>query len=147
MSQPMYHVAAIIVEDDLGRLVLQLRDDKRDISYPGHWGTWGGRVEDGEGPPEAAVREVYEELTLNVAIEALRYVTSIMLESPAREWHVFFWKAGTAVDRAIVNEGQRLGRFFMDEIAIGTLEGRPVHPVLLQLLEDFRSWREKSRTA
>lgn len=142
----MYQIAAVFIEDSTGRLVLQLRDDKPDIPYPGHWGLWGGRVEAGETPIEGAIREVQEELTLNVAQDALRFFRSIVLESPARTWHAFFWHAGNIVDAAIVMEGQRLGHFFVDEIAAGTLEGRPVHPVMLRLLDDFRVWREENHT-
>ena len=142
MSAPLYLVAAVFVEDDDSRLVLQLRDDKPDIPYPGYWGPWGGRVEDGESPIEGAAREVLEELTLNVQVNELRFFTSTVLESPAREWHAFFWKAGDAVDGAVVTEGQRLGRFHLGEIATGTLEGRPVHPVLLSLLDVYRLWRK-----
>ncbi len=147
MSQPMYHIAAVFIEDDEGRLVLQLRDDKQGIAYPGYWGTWGGRVEDGESPLEAAVREVFEELTLNAPMEALHFFTSTELESPTRTWHVFFWHAGALTEGAIVNEGQRLGRFHLREVAAGTLEGRPVHPVILRLLDDFCAWCEQYRAA
>lgn len=144
MSQNVIHVAAVFVEDDAGRLVLQLRDDKPEIRHPNHWSLWGGRVEDGESPPEAAVREVFEELMLNVPAGSLRFFTSIQLDSPAREWHVFFWQAGAAVEDAVVMEGQRLGRFGLNEIAAGTLEGRPVHPVLLHLLDEFCTWRKRT---
>jgi 8-oxo-dGTP diphosphatase len=143
MSAPAYQIATVFIEDAAGRLVLQLRDDKPDIPHPCHWGPWGGRVEAGESPLEGAAREVREELTLNVQVEWLRFFTMHVLESPAREWHAFFWQAGDAVDAASVTEGQRLGRFFVHEIATGTLEGRPVHPVLLCLLDDYRIWREQ----
>lgn len=144
MSAP-FQIATVFIEDAAGRLVLQLRDDKPDIPHPGHWGPWGGRVEDGENVVEGAAREVREELTLNVQVHELRYFTSKVLESPAREWHAFFWHAGDAVNDAVVTEGQRLGCFFVHEITSGTLEGRPVHPVLLSLLDAYCIWREEIR--
>jgi 8-oxo-dGTP diphosphatase len=45
-----------------GKVIAQLRDDKPDIFYPGHWSTLGGRVEDGETPDEAMQRELVEEI-------------------------------------------------------------------------------------
>lgn len=147
MSQHVIHVAAVFVEDDDGRLVLQLRDDIPNISSPGHWSVWGGRVEEGESPIEAAAREVREELTLNVQVEALRFVTSGVSISPPREWHAFYWKAGAEVNHAIVTEGQKMGRFTLDEIKAGMLEGRPVIPWILRTFEEFRIWREQIRTA
>jgi len=144
MSTLEWQIATVFIEDAAGRLVLQLRDDKPDIPHPGHWGPWGGRVEAGETPLEGAAREVREELTLNLQPESLRFFRMMVLESPACEWHAFFWNAGDAVDQAIVTEGQRLGRFFVDEVAGGMLEGRPVHPVMLRLLDDYRAWRMKT---
>lgn len=40
---------------------MQLRDEKLDIVYPGHWCIPGGSVEKGESPTEAAKRELKEE--------------------------------------------------------------------------------------
>ena len=56
-------VAALLVLDD-GRYLMQLRDEKPMIFYPGHWGLFGGGVEPGETPEEALFRELDEELAL-----------------------------------------------------------------------------------
>ena len=56
-------VAALLVLDD-GRYLMQLRDEKPMIFYPGHWGLFGGGVEPGETPKEALFRELDEELAL-----------------------------------------------------------------------------------
>jgi len=58
-------VAAILLLED-GRYVMQLRDDKRDIWFPNHWGCFGGAVEQGESPEQALSRELYEEIELSV---------------------------------------------------------------------------------
>ncbi len=58
---PADAVAAILVLDD-GRYVMQLRDILPGIFYPGHWGCFGGAVEDGETPLAAIRRELGEEL-------------------------------------------------------------------------------------
>ena len=42
-------VAAMVVLED-GRYLMQLRDNKPDIYYPGHWDFFGGAVEPGEEP-------------------------------------------------------------------------------------------------
>ena len=46
---------------------MQLRDDKPDIIYPGHWACFGGAVRAGESPLETLRREVREELELEVS--------------------------------------------------------------------------------
>ncbi|MCX7170344.1 MAG: NUDIX domain-containing protein [Proteobacteria bacterium] len=63
--QPGDAAAAIIVFDD-GRYLLQLRDNKQGIFFPGHWGLFGGGVESGEQPIDALRRELKEELGLAV---------------------------------------------------------------------------------
>jgi 8-oxo-dGTP pyrophosphatase MutT (NUDIX family) len=57
---------ALILTDD-GRYLLQLRDQKPGIFYPGHWGLFGGGMEPGETPETALRRELKEELGLEVA--------------------------------------------------------------------------------
>jgi mutator protein MutT len=65
-------VAAILILED-GRYVMQLRDEKPDIWYPGHWGCFGGGVEPGETPEGALTRELEEEIEL--APRAAEYFT------------------------------------------------------------------------
>jgi 8-oxo-dGTP pyrophosphatase MutT (NUDIX family) len=62
---PADAVAAIISVEGSGYL-MQLRDDIPGIFYPGHWGLFGGAIESGETAEEALVRELEEELALNV---------------------------------------------------------------------------------
>lgn len=57
-------VAAIILVD--GKYLLQRRDPRPDIWYPGFWGLFGGGVEPNEAPLEALARELYEELELTI---------------------------------------------------------------------------------
>ncbi|MGO8920314.1 MAG: NUDIX domain-containing protein [Stellaceae bacterium] len=56
-------VAALILVESDGYL-MQLRDPRTDIWYPGHWGLFGGGVEAGEEPRDALARELKEELEL-----------------------------------------------------------------------------------
>jgi len=58
-------VAAIILVESEGYL-LQLRDARPDIWYPGHWGLFGGGVDPGEDPLQALARELREELELDL---------------------------------------------------------------------------------
>jgi 8-oxo-dGTP pyrophosphatase MutT (NUDIX family) len=57
--------AALLVLED-GRYVLQLRDDKPGIWYPGHWGCFGGATDPGEDAAATLRRELREELALEV---------------------------------------------------------------------------------
>ncbi len=59
-------IAAIILENEKGELLLYRRDNKPGIPFPGHWDLIGGHLEDGETPEKALVREVKEELDLDL---------------------------------------------------------------------------------
>ena len=58
----MKKIAAIILENEKGEILLYLRDNKPSIPFPDHWDLFGGHVEEGETPEVALVREVKEEL-------------------------------------------------------------------------------------
>ena len=65
-------VVAAAIRDDEGRLLLQQAlPGKR---HAGHWEFPGGKVEDGENPRLALVREVHEELALSLDPAAMRPV-------------------------------------------------------------------------
>jgi ADP-ribose pyrophosphatase YjhB (NUDIX family) len=57
-------VSALLLTDD-GRYLCQLRDQRPDIFFPGHWGLFGGAVEPGETECQALIRELDEELALS----------------------------------------------------------------------------------
>jgi len=59
-------VATALLFDSEGQLLIYLRDDKPDIPYPNHWDLFGGHVEKGETPEIALVREVQEELGIEL---------------------------------------------------------------------------------
>jgi 8-oxo-dGTP pyrophosphatase MutT (NUDIX family) len=63
---------------DDGGYLMQLRDQKPNIFYPGRWGAFGGAMNAGETPEEALRRELYEELGL-VDFEA-RYFTRFVFD-------------------------------------------------------------------
>jgi len=64
--RPAHAVAALLQLAD-SRYVMQLRDAKPNIFYPGHWGCFGGAVDAGEAPIAALVRELKEELAVAIA--------------------------------------------------------------------------------
>jgi ADP-ribose pyrophosphatase YjhB (NUDIX family) len=69
--RPQDAVAALLVHED-GRYIMQLRDGKPGIFYPGHWGCFGGAVESGEAPVDALRRELREEIEFEMP-EATRF--------------------------------------------------------------------------
>jgi 8-oxo-dGTP pyrophosphatase MutT (NUDIX family) len=69
-------VAAILLLED-GRYLLQHRDPKPDIFFPGHWGCFGGAIDSGESDPQALARELREELAFDLDAASLRHFTRL----------------------------------------------------------------------
>ncbi len=58
--------AVVLIEDAEGRLLMQLRDDREGIHWPGRWGLVGGGVEPGEDLETTALREIEEEIGIGL---------------------------------------------------------------------------------
>jgi 8-oxo-dGTP diphosphatase len=56
--------ASVIIENMAGEVLLLLRDDKPDLTFPNFWTLVGGKIQDGETPEMAAQRELEEETGL-----------------------------------------------------------------------------------
>lgn len=63
----MKKIAAIILENPQKEVLLYLRDDKPNIPFPAHWDYFGGHIEDGETPEQALIRELKEELNIDLS--------------------------------------------------------------------------------
>jgi 8-oxo-dGTP diphosphatase len=113
----MIKVAAIILENEQGEILLYLRDDKPGLPFPGHWDLFGGHVEDEETPEEALVREVKEEL----GIELRDYRFFRKYECLTGDVHpntkfVYTGRITQSAGELTLNEGQRLQFFSKSEI-------------------------------
>lgn len=64
MSEPL-HVVAAVIEDDGRILACRRRAGKADA---GKWEFPGGKIERGETPAEALVREIREELAISIKV-------------------------------------------------------------------------------
>jgi 8-oxo-dGTP diphosphatase len=63
----MKQIAQVLLFDRDRKLLIYLRDDKPDIPFPNHWDFFGGHVEEEETSEGAMVREVKEELGIELS--------------------------------------------------------------------------------
>jgi 8-oxo-dGTP diphosphatase len=85
MSSPLLVVAAIIKKD--GKyLIAQRKDDSE--SAPGKWEFPGGKVESGEDPKDALIREIKEELGISIGNLRIFEATSSVNSPGSRHPHI-----------------------------------------------------------
>lgn len=119
---PSDAVVGLIVCDD-GRYLMQLRSQKPNIFYPGHWGLFGGAVDPGETADAALSRELREEL--GIEILHARYFTEFCFDfsfcGKGSVWRRYYKIeiAATSVDTMVLGEGSELRTFKAREILIG----------------------------
>jgi len=107
-------VAALIVLDN-GQYLLQHRDNVPDIWYPGHWGCFGGAVDEGEDPLSALCRELYEEIEFKP--QEVAYFTRVDFDLTelglCHFYRMFYIIPMTVADQArlVLHEGQAVDAF------------------------------------
>jgi 8-oxo-dGTP diphosphatase len=113
----MKEIAAIIFENSEGQFLLYLRDNKPEIPFPDHWDLIGGHVEEGETPEEALVREVKEELDIDLK-EYTFYKKYECLTGDAYEntKYIYYGKLNLPIGKITLLEGVRPQFFSREEI-------------------------------
>src|SRR3954462_534946 len=115
VSEPVYwfddhhtHAgAAVFLLTKDRRLILQLRDDKPGVNYPGRIGAFGGSAEHGETPADCALRELAEETGLQAAADDLHRLGAVSMIDPQgnRRASVFFLLRDVDPDALTITEG------------------------------------------
>ncbi|WP_019070642.1 NUDIX domain-containing protein [Streptomyces hokutonensis] len=90
-------------------VLLQLRDDKPDIAWPGHWSMPGGGPEAGETPRETILRELREET--RIVPDVIEEVAVTAYEKDKTPPHVFVTLWEGAENELVLGEGQDLRLF------------------------------------
>lgn len=113
----MKKIAAIIFENEQGELLLYLRDNKPDIPFPDHWDLIGGHVEEGETPDEALVREVKEELDIELKnYKFYRMFECLSGDAYENIKYIYTGKINIPIGEITLLEGVRAKYFKKEEI-------------------------------
>jgi 8-oxo-dGTP diphosphatase len=113
----MKKIAAIILENDKGEFLLALRDNKPGIPFPNHWDLIGGHVEEGETPEEALIREVKEELDIDLKeYSFFRVYECLTGDAYENIKYIFTGKINIPIEEVTLLEGERPGYFSREEI-------------------------------
>ncbi|MEM9196804.1 MAG: NUDIX domain-containing protein [Pseudomonadota bacterium] len=114
---PATGVAALI-EDQHGRILMQLRDDIPTIAAPGLWCFPGGGVEPGEALESAMRRELAEETGLSLGPGVLRpFHRVVTVEHRRTRLYVFRTAMSIAPERLVIGEGAGMALLTPAQIA------------------------------
>ncbi|MBV5303319.1 MAG: NUDIX hydrolase [Chlorobium sp.] len=105
--------ASIIFFNSLHQVLLVLRDDIPSISCPGMWDLPGGHIEELESAEECIVREMLEEMEINV--EGCRLFR--IYEFSDRREYIFMKPADFEPHNIVLHEGQMIRWFSKEEVA------------------------------
>lgn len=113
----MKKIAAIIFENNKKEILLYLRDNKPGIPFPQHWDLIGGHVEEGESPEEALVREVKEELDIDLKeYKFFKKYECYEGDAYPNIKYIYSGKINLPIEEITLLEGDRPQYFRFDEI-------------------------------
>mgnify|MGYP001615344193 CR=1 FL=1 len=112
----MFKVAVIALMKE-NKILLQLRDNKLDINYPGFWSLIGGQIEKNETPLSGLEREIKEEIT--APVYNIDFVSEILHNQNryCPKHVIYLFKGNISKDLEDINilEGQKLDLFSYEE--------------------------------
>jgi 8-oxo-dGTP diphosphatase len=139
---PLYkQVVTVILHFDFNLFLFQLRDFKPFIVHPGHWGAFGGEIDSGETPFQAAKRELNEEI--GHVPQSIHFFKNVESEEYKIYTHLFYAEIKVPFDQLELMEGADMGTFSREDILKGNLYSQnfkslyPVAPPLLRFYDDF----------
>ena len=105
----MIEIAQVLLFDRHNRLLIYLRDDKADIPFPNHWDFFGGHLEPGETAEQALVREVKEELGIElVSWQFVRSYECLQGDVYPNRKYIYRARIDKTIDELTLYEEQRL---------------------------------------
>ena len=131
----------VFLHNHFNSYLLQLRDFKSSIIFPGHWGAFGGAIEEGESPRDALDRELKEEIGYSPG--DLKFFREVNKDQLKLNIHMFYSNMGVSLSKLILMEGTDMGLFTIEEILSKNLYSKklddvfPMIPLLSELFDDF----------
>ena len=143
-------VVIVFLHNNFNSYLLQLRDFKPSIIYPGHWGAFGGGVEDGESPQDALDRELREEIGYSPKVFTFFREDYKIQRQIKLNVFMFYSSMNVSLAKLHLMEGTDMGMFTKEEIISKKLlspklgKTFPIVPLLSEFFEEFFEYVAKN---
>lgn len=115
-NQPLPHYAGgFLYNRSAGAVLLHLRDHNTNLA-PGKWSFFGGLCEGEETPSQGFVRELKEELAIDIAESALVHLRSYLNEKLQTHRHVFYVESTLSPSMMTLGEGAGFGWISLEKV-------------------------------
>lgn len=104
-----------IIQNKVGKYLLQIRDGTEGICNPLKWNFFGGNINDGEDPLAAAVREIGEELVITAEPSDFELLGELHPDK-SQLVYVIRYKKPLTWQNISIREGAGAGFFTNDEL-------------------------------
>lgn len=105
------------------KVLMQLRDMKKGINFPGCWGFFGGSIDEGETPEDASKRELLEEIGYKPAV-MYKMGFDVVRDLGNLSIHAYCCPLTIPIEKIDLQEGMDLGLFSLEEIMTKELHSR-----------------------
>jgi len=129
--------AHVLILDPNGALIMQQRDPEPGVIGPGKISVWGGGIEQGEQPIDAAMRELHEELELSVKRDDLSFLGTYQRMKDISNGDVgvylFIFNQRVDPESLTINEGTGYHLVMADD----DLDSLNMTPLVKRFVNDF----------
>lgn len=118
------HIAGVVIVNSKNEILLQKRS-KFKRNKPSKWGVCGGKIDFGETPIDATIREAFEEIGVNLSKENLKILNREAIPEEKIYCTIYYIKQDVDIDKCILQEEEveEVKFFKIDELETIDNEG------------------------
>ncbi len=123
MQTQLTYAGGFLYNPDTKEILLHLRDNNTKYD-PGLWSFFGGLCEGDETPAQGFVRELKEELGIDILVSSVKHLRTYLVEELQTIRHVYYAESGLPKSAMTLGEGADFDWVPLDKVLDLGLAGR-----------------------